>query len=63
VIGAFNISGAIGILLITSAGGRLFDGMSPKAPFLIVGAINLVVMTAGIAVRLRKKTGDAVHFS
>ncbi len=55
VIGAFNISGAIGILLITLAGGRLFDGMSPKAPFLIVGAINLVVMTGGLFVRSRER--------
>jgi hypothetical protein len=48
VIGAFNISGAIGILFITSTGGRLFDGMSPKAPFLIVGAVNLLVMLGGM---------------
>jgi MFS family permease len=54
VIGAFNISGAIGILLITMTGGRLFDGMSPKAPFLIVGVINLLVMVAGIVVRMRE---------
>jgi MFS family permease len=53
VIGAFNISGAIGILLITMAGGRMFDGMSPKAPFLIVGAINLLVMAAGVVVRIK----------
>jgi len=54
VIGAFNISGAFGILLITVAGGRLFDGMSPKAPFLIVGVINLFVMAAGIFLRTRE---------
>lgn len=54
VIGAFNISGAVGILLITMTGGRLFDGMSPKAPFLIVGGINLLVMFAGIFVRTRE---------
>lgn len=52
VIGMFNISGAIGILIITTAGGRLFDGMSPKAPFMVVGAINAVVMLAGIFVRI-----------
>ncbi|NTU92215.1 MAG: MFS transporter, partial [Chlorobiaceae bacterium] len=54
VMGAFNISGAIGILLITMAGGRLFDGMSPKAPFLIVGVINLFVMAMGAFVRMRE---------
>jgi len=58
VIGMFNISGAIGILIITTTGGRLFDGMSPKAPFLVVGAINLLVMIAGIFVR-RYAPGNA----
>ncbi len=55
VMGAFNISGAVGILLITMAGGRLFDGMSPKAPFLIVGAINLAVMAAGVLLKLKEE--------
>lgn len=55
VIGAFNISGAVGILVITMAGGRLFDGLSPKAPFLIVGVINLLVMALGIFVRIREQ--------
>ena len=54
VMGAFNISGAIGILLITMAGGRMFDGMSPKAPFLIVGAINLLVMGGGVMLKLKE---------
>lgn len=52
VIGMFNISGAIGILIIITPGGRLFDGISPKAPFLVVGAINCIVMLAGILVRI-----------
>ncbi len=30
VIGMFNISGAIGILIITTLGGRMFDQLSPK---------------------------------
>jgi MFS family permease len=55
VIGAFNISGAIGILFITTTGGRLFDGMSPKAPFIIVGAVNLLVMAGGMWLRAREK--------
>ncbi|NTW62607.1 MAG: MFS transporter [Chlorobiaceae bacterium] len=53
VIGMFNISGAIGILVITTAGGRLFDSMSPKAPFLIVGIVNALVVLAGIYVRIK----------
>jgi len=60
VLGAFNISGAIGILIIASTGGRLFDGMSPKAPFVIVGIINALLVFYSIHVRnitaVRKKT-------
>ncbi len=59
VIGAFNVSGAIGILLITMMGGRMFDGMSPKAPFLIVGMINLLVMGAGVFVRMKELKREA----
>ncbi len=51
VLGAFNISGAIGILIIASTGGRLFDGMSPKAPFVIVGIINALLVFYSIYVR------------
>ena len=53
IIGMFNISGAIGILIITTVGGRLFDSMSPKAPFLVVGAINALVMVMAIYVRIK----------
>ncbi|NTV97757.1 MAG: MFS transporter [Chlorobiaceae bacterium] len=52
VIGMFNIFGALGILIITSIGGRLFDTVSPKAPFIVVGIINALVMLAGIYVRI-----------
>jgi hypothetical protein len=49
----FNISGAVGILVITSLGGRLFDSLTSKAPFFVVGAINTLVMPAGIYVRIK----------
>lgn len=54
VLGAFNISGAFGILLITLAGGRLFDAVDPRAPFVVVGAINILLFLASLAVRLHK---------
>lgn len=53
VLGAFNISGAFGILLITLAGGRLFDAVDPRAPFVVVGTINILLFLASLAVRLR----------
>lgn len=53
IIGAFNVSGAIGILLITSSGGRLFDQVDPRAPFVVVGAFNVLLLLASVYVRLQ----------
>ena len=52
VLGAFNISGAIGILLITSSGGHLFDAIDPRAPFVVVGIINVLLFFASLYVRM-----------
>jgi len=52
ILGTFNISGAIGILIIAKAGGNLFDSMSPQAPFVIVGTINALLMLFSIYVRI-----------
>jgi MFS family permease len=43
VLGAFNLSGAIGILLITWTGGWLFDAIDPRALFVVVGTINVLL--------------------
>ncbi|NCA71028.1 MAG: MFS transporter [Sphingobacteriia bacterium] len=64
VLGAFNVAGAIGILLITPIGGFLFDRVDPRAPFVIVGIINVMLMFASIYVRMRfptDRTTDAAH--
>lgn len=54
VLGTFNLAGAVGILLITLVGGRLYDQIDPRAPFVAVGIINILLMAASILVRLRK---------
>ena len=61
IIGAFNVSGAIGILLITTAGGRLFDHVDPRAPFVVVGVINILLLAASVYVRLKapRPVGDS----
>ena len=53
VMGAFNVAGAIGILLITAVGGRLFDGIAPSAPFVLVGCINVLLFLLCLVVRLK----------
>ncbi|WP_006788829.1 MFS transporter [Thiorhodospira sibirica] len=51
VLAAFNISGALGILLIVLIGGRLFDHIGPQAPFVLVGCINILLVFASVYVR------------
>ncbi len=53
VVGMFNLCGSIGTLTIAFVGGFVFDAWMPGAPFVMVGMINLLVMTAAIAVRRR----------
>lgn len=55
VMGAFNVAGAIGILIITAIGGRLFDGIAPYAPFVLVGAINVLLLGLCLVVRFKEK--------
>ncbi len=55
VLGAFNISGAVGILLITAVGGRLFDAIDPRAPFVVVGSINVLLFFASLYVRVKAR--------
>jgi len=51
VLGLFNFCGSIGILCITVIGGVVFDAWMPGAPFVVVGALNLVVCLITIFVR------------
>lgn len=53
VIGFFGVAGAVGILLGTSLGGVLFRAIGPTAPFVMFGAVNLVVF--GWALWLRQR--------
>lgn len=52
VVGVFNKSGAIGIMLATLIGGQLVDIVGPNSPFLMMGVCNVVIMVLAIAVRL-----------
>ena len=52
VVGMFGTCGAIGILVASSVGGRLFDSVGPTASFVIVGIFNGMVLTAAIVERI-----------
>mgnify|MGYP005812059547 CR=1 FL=1 len=51
VVGLLNLSGAVGILLCTAVGGRLFDAIGPHAVFELVGGITVLVVLFAIWVR------------
>ncbi len=53
VVGVFNKTGAVGILLATMVGGRLVDWLEiPNAPFTMMGICNVVILVVAICVRL-----------
>ena len=51
VIGFFGVAGAVGILFGTSLGGVLFRDIGPSAPFVLFGAINLLVFVWALLLR------------
>lgn len=54
VIGVFGLAGALGILVTSGIGGRIFDTIDPRAPFVLLGLMNLGVLVAALVVRLRE---------
>jgi hypothetical protein len=55
VLGSFALFGALGILIATSLGGRIFDHWMAGGPFVLMGVINSIVLLTAIIIRL--KTG------
>jgi hypothetical protein len=51
VFGVQSFCGALGILVISVVGGRLFDAVGPWAPFTVMGVVNGIVCLWAIAVR------------
>ena len=59
VIGIFNLTGAIGILVASKVGGYLFDHWKAAGPFVFFGLVALVVLTWALAVRRRVAPVDS----
>ena len=51
VIGVFNLTGAVGIMVASKVGGILFDSWREAAPFILFGMFALVVLIWGLLVR------------
>ena len=52
VIGFSSFFGAIGILIATAVGGRLFD-LSPAGPFLLIASVNAVLFIASVYILIK----------
>lgn len=61
VVGAFNLSGVLGILVFVALGGYLYDRFGPAAPFLMVGCANLLVMAAAGGLALKESRDAAAR--
>ncbi|MCY4165534.1 MAG: MFS transporter [Gammaproteobacteria bacterium] len=59
VVGAFNLSGVLGILMFVALGGVLYDRHGPAAPFIMVGFANLLVMAAAGGLALKESRAAA----
>jgi MFS family permease len=53
VIGMFNLTGAIGIMVASKVGGELFDTWREAAPFMLFGGFALIVLMGGLLIRKR----------
>lgn len=51
IIAGSSFCGALGILVFTAVGGRVFDSWGPWAPFVLAGAYQAVLLVVAIAVR------------
>lgn len=52
IAGTYSLLGGFGILLLTKAGGALFDSSGPGAPFYMMAAFNALLLVAGLGVGL-----------
>ncbi len=51
VIAMNSMFGAVGILVFTLVGGRLFDNFAPWAPFVMAGAYQVLLLVAAVIIR------------
>lgn len=54
IAGTYSLAGGAGILLLTKAGGALFDSVGPGSPFYMMAGFNLVLLFVGVGVGVRE---------
>jgi MFS family permease len=51
IIGMSSMCGAIGIMVFSVVGGRIFDGIAPWAPFVLAGGYQALLLIAAVIIR------------
>lgn len=54
IAGTYSLLGGFGILLLTKAGGALFDSTGPGSPFYMMAAFNAVLLVVGVLVGIKQ---------
>ncbi|KAF2709759.1 hypothetical protein K504DRAFT_432653 [Pleomassaria siparia CBS 279.74] len=54
IAGTYSLLGGFGILLLTKAGGALFDSSGPGAPFVMMASFNAILLLVGTGVSIRE---------
>jgi len=54
IAGTYSLLGGFGILLLTKAGGALFDSSGPGAPFFMMACFNALLLVVGVGVTARE---------
>ena len=52
ISGAFNMFGAVGVLIATKFGGWLFDAWMPGGPFVLAGVMNVIILFMAVGLIL-----------
>lgn len=59
VFGVQSFVGGIGILAISAVGGVAFDGLGPQSPFLLMVAVNLLIVLWATGLKLAERSQGA----
>jgi MFS family permease len=53
IVGCFNLMGALGIVVVSGVSGLLFDAVGRNIPFVMMGALNGLLLVSALYVRWR----------
>jgi len=58
IVGVFNTFGGLGIMVVSFAGGIIYDAIGKTAPFAVMGILNAALLAVALLVRLQAGSPD-----